>query len=321
VEREPQLLIALGQARQHNCNVKSADQRVLATFAAYLRVEKGLSARTIEAYLSDVAQFSEFQKDRSLASAKREHVRAFLQKLHADSVQPRSVGRKISALRALYRHLLLDNAVKEDPTLNIEAPAQWKVLPKSLRSDEIDAMVASRMPKRDRRLEKAIAVRDRAILETLYAGAVRVSEVVDMKMLDLRLDEGLAVVRGKGDKERIVPLGEAAVTALREYLKQGRPEFVKSRQSGNVFLSAGARPLTRQRVWQMVKESSRRHASPHMLRHSAATHMVENGADLRTVQTILGHADIGTTQIYTHMKIDHLRNVFKAHHPRGRRAK
>ena len=301
--------------------MKSADQRVLATFAAYLRVEKGLSARTIEAYLSDVAQFSEFQKDRSLASAKREHVRAFLQKLHADSVQPRSVGRKISALRALYRHLLLDNAVKEDPTLNIEAPAQWKVLPKSLRSDEIDAMVASRMPKRDRRLEKAIAVRDRAILETLYAGAVRVSEVVDMKMLDLRLDEGLAVVRGKGDKERIVPLGEAAVTALREYLKQGRPEFVKSRQSGNVFLSAGARPLTRQRVWQMVKESSRRHASPHMLRHSAATHMVENGADLRTVQTILGHADIGTTQIYTHMKIDHLRNVFKAHHPRGRRAK
>lgn len=309
--------------RQDNCSVKSADQRVLATFAAYLRVEKGLSARTIEAYLSDVAQFSEFQKERSLTSARREHVRAFLQKLYADSVQPRSVARKISALRALYRHLLLDEAVKEDPTLNIEAPAQWKVLPKSLRADEIDAMVASRMPKRDRRLEKAIAVRDRAILETLYAGAVRVSEVVGMKMLDLRLEEGLVVVRGKGDKERIVPLGESAVTALRDYLKQGRPEFVKARQSGNVFLSAGARPLTRQRVWQMVNESSRsgRHASPHMLRHSAATHMVENGADLRTVQTILGHADIGTTQIYTHMKLDHLRNVFKKHHPRGRRAK
>lgn len=303
--------------------MKSADQRVLVTFAAYLRVEKGLSARTIEAYLSDVAQFSEFQKERSLANAKREHVRAFLQKLHADSVQPRSVARKISALRALYRHLLLDKAVKWDPTLNIDAPAQWKVLPKSLRADEIDAMVASRMPKRERRLEKAIAIRDRAILETLYAGAIRVSEIVSMKMLDLRLDEGLAVVRGKGDKERIVPLGEGAVTALRDYLKQGRPEFVKARQSGNVFLSAGARPLTRQRVWQMVGESSRsgRHASPHMLRHSAATHMVENGADLRTVQTILGHADIGTTQIYTHMKLDHLRNVFKAHHPRGRRAK
>jgi integrase/recombinase XerD len=303
--------------------VKTADQRVLASFAAYLRVEKGLSARTIEAYLGDVAQFSEFQKDRLLASAKREHVRAFIQKLHADSVQPRSVARKISALRALYRHLLLDKAVTEDPTLNIDAPAQWKVLPKSLRGDEIDAMVASRIPKRERRLEKAIAVRDRAILETLYAGAVRVSEIVGMKMLDLRLDEGLAVVRGKGDKERIVPLGEGAVTALRQYLKQARPEFVKTRQSGNVFLSAGARPLTRQRVWQMVNESSRtgRHASPHMLRHSAATHMVENGADLRTVQTILGHADIGTTQIYTHMKLDHLRNVFKAHHPRGRRTK
>jgi len=303
--------------------VRTADQRVLVTFAAYLRVEKGLSAHTIEAYLSDIAQFAAFQKDRPLASAKREHVRAFLQKLHEESVQPRSVARKISALRALYRHLLLDKAVKEDPTLNIEAPAQWKVLPKSLRSDEIDAMVSSRMPKRERRLEKAIAIRDRAILETLYAGAVRVSEIVGMKMLDLRLEEGLAVVRGKGDKERVVPLGESAITALREYLKQGRPEFVRTRQSGNVFLSAGARPLTRQRVWQMVSDSSRsgRHASPHMLRHSAATHMVENGADLRTVQTILGHADIGTTQIYTHMKLDHLRNVFKAHHPRGRRSK
>lgn len=303
--------------------VKTADQRVLSSFAAYLRVEKGLSARTIEAYGNDVAQFSEFLKDRALISARRENVRGFIQKLHANGVEPRSTARKISALRSLYRHLLLDKQIKTDPTLNIESPAQWKVLPKSLRADEIDTMVASRMPKRDRKVDQAVALRDRAILETLYAGAMRVSEIADLKMLDLRLDEGVVLVRGKGDKERIVPIGESAQNAIKDYFQRGRPEFLKRRQSGHVFLSAGARPLTRQRIWQVVAESSKstRHASPHMLRHSAATHMVENGADLRTVQTILGHADIGTTQIYTHMKLDHLRQVFKAHHPRARRGK
>jgi integrase/recombinase XerD len=141
-----------------------------------------------------------------------------------------------------------------------------------------------------------------------------------LKMLDLRLDEGLVLVRGKGDKERLVPLGESAQVALREYIRSGRSELLKKRQSGHVFVSAAGRLLTRQRVWQMVAESSKtgKHASPHMLRHSAATHMVENGADLRTVQTILGHADIGTTQIYTHMKLDHLRSVFRRHHPRAK---
>jgi integrase/recombinase XerD len=303
--------------------VKTADQRVLASFAAYLRVEKGLSARTIEAYGNDVAQFSEFLKDRSLISARREDVRAFIQRLHANGVEPRSTARKISAVRSLYRHLLLDKQIKADPTLNIESPAQWKVLPKSLRADEIDTMVASRMPKRDRKTDRAIAVRDRAILETLYAGAMRVSELADLKMFDLRLDEGVVLVHGKGDKERIVPIGESAQSAIKDYIQRGRQEFLKRRQSAFVFLSAGARPLTRQRIWQLVAESSNstRHASPHTLRHSAATHMVENGADLRTVQTILGHADIGTTQIYTHMKLDHLRQVFKLHHPRARRGK
>jgi integrase/recombinase XerD len=303
--------------------MKTADQRVLASFAAYLRVERGLSARTIEAYGNDVEQFSDFLKDRLLISARRDDVRAFIQKLHANGVEARSTARKISALRSLYRHLLLDKQIKVDPTLNIESPAQWKVLPKSLRSDEIDTMVASRMPKRERNADHAVALRDRAILETLYAGAMRVSEIADLKMLDLRLDEGVVLVRGKGDKERIVPIGESAQNAIKDYLQRGRPEVLKRRQSGHVFLSAGARALTRQRIWQIVAESSKntRHASPHMLRHSAATHMVENGADLRTVQTILGLAEIGTTQIYTHMKLDHLRQVFKSHHPRARRGK
>lgn len=302
------------------CVVKASDQRVLTTFTAYLRVEKGLSAKTIEAYGRDVQQFADFLKTKPITGAGRDDVRGFIQKLHANALEPRSTARKISALRSLYRHLLLDKAVKEDPTLNIDSPAQWKVLPKALRAEEIDAMVASRTAKRDRQLDRAIALRDRAILESLYAGAMRVSEIVGLKMLDLELDEGLVLVRGKGDKERLVPIGEGAQAAIREYLRSGRAVFMKARQSAYVFLAAGGRPLTRQRLWQIVGESSRggRHASPHMLRHSAATHMVENGADLRTVQTILGHADIGTTQIYTHMKLDHLRSVFKKHHPRGR---
>lgn len=307
------------------CEVSPANERTIASFTAYLRVEKGLSARTIEAYAKDVQQFARFLDGRELKRTKREHVRGFVQKLHADGVGPRSVARKLSSLRAFFQHLLLDKAITEDPTLNIESPTQWKVLPKSLRGDEIDRMVASRVAKRDLRLDRAIAIRDRAMLEVLYASALRVSELVDLKMLDMKLDEGLLLVRGKGDKERIVPLGESAQSAIRDYLNQARPEFLKKRQSGHVFISAAGKPLTRQRVWQMVAASSQaassggRHASPHMLRHSAATHMVENGADLRTVQTILGHADIGTTQIYTHMKLDHLRNVFREHHPRAKR--
>lgn len=305
------------------CEVNAADQRLLASFSAYLRVEKGLSARTIAAYSDDVKQFTESLKGKALTSAKREHVRAFVQKLHANSVGPRSIARKLSSLRALYRYLLLDKAIKEDPTLNIDSPAQWKVLPKALRAEEIDTLVASRVARRDRNSDRAIALRDRAMLETLYAGALRVSELVDLKMLDLKLDDGMLLVRGKGDKERMAPLGQSAQAAVREYLRQGRPVLLKKRPSGHVFLSASGRALTRQRVWQMVNASSTatRHASPHMLRHSAATHMVENGADLRTVQTILGHADIGTTQIYTHMKLDHLRNVFQAHHPRAKRTR
>lgn len=300
--------------------VTTADQRVLASFAAYLRVEKGLSAKTIEAYTSDVRQFAEFLGSKSLVSAKREQVRAFVQRLHVNSVGPRSVARKLSSLRALYRQLLLDKVVAEDPTLDVDSPAKWKTLPKSLRGEEIETMVASRMAKRDRKADLAIALRDRAMLETLYAGAVRVSELISMKMLDLNLAEGWVLVRGKGDKERMVPLGESAQLALQGYIRQGRPELLKKRQSGYVFISASGELLSRQRVWQMVSASSKqtRHASPHTLRHSAATHMVENGADLRTVQTILGHADIGTTQIYTHMQLDHLRNVFRAHHPRNR---
>ena len=329
-----------------------ANARVLSGFLDYLRIEKGLALLSINAYATDLLQFAEFleKKRRLLMTARRTDVREFLQQLFSHQVDGRSVGRKLSALRHLYRYLLLDKKIEQDPTLNIESPRQWKVLPKSLARDEVESTLASPAAQlaNGRRASQdatALAARDRAMLELLYAGALRVSELVNSTLEDLKLDAGYMLVRGKGDKERIVPLGKPAQDAIAEYLAQGRPALIRKRElktsrpraksvrsvgnpsettkvgDSHVFIARGGRKLTRQRVWQMVgaaSAASGRHASPHMLRHSCATHMVENGADLRTVQTILGHSDISTTQVYTHLALDRVRSVYQKHHPRAK---
>jgi integrase/recombinase XerD len=312
-----------------------ANSRVLSGFLDYLRIEKGLAQLTIGAYTTDICQFTEFleQHKRSLLTARRTDVREFLQQLFSHQVDGRSVGRKLSALRHLYRYLLLDKKIEHDPTLDIESPRQWKVLPKALARDEMEATLAAPLARKSNSARNsthaaALAIRDRAMLEVFYAGALRVSEIVNAKLEDLKLDAGYMLVRGKGDKERVVPLGKAAQDALREYLAQSRPGLVARKtdatlvgKSPLLFIGRRGRKLTRQRIWQMVREASAasgRVASPHMLRHSCATHMVENGADLRTVQTILGHADISTTQVYTHLALDRLRTVYRNHHPRAK---
>ena len=323
-----------------------SNSRVLSGFFDYLRIEKGLAKNSISAYTIDILQFSEFleKQKRVVLTARRGDVREFLLQLFSHQVEDRSVGRKLSALRHLYRYLLLDKKIEHDPTLDIESPRQWKVLPKSLARDEVESTLASPAAmlasgQRHSKDEAALAARDRAMLELLYAGALRVSEMVNATLEDLKLDAGYMLVRGKGDKERIVPLGRPAQDALSEYLAQGRPVLAGRRvktphpvaknatRMGHpsttpfLFIARGGRRLTRQRIWQMVGEASvasGRHASPHMLRHSCATHMVENGADLRTVQTILGHADISTTQVYTHLALDRLRTVYQKHHPRAK---
>ena len=330
-----------------------ANSRVLSGFLDYLRIEKGLAPLTIGAYTTDIGQFAEFleKHKRLLLTARRNDVREFLQQLFSHQVDGRSVGRKLSALRHLYRYLLLDQRIEHDPTLNIESPRQWKVLPKSLARDEMETTLAAPSARAasgtQTELAQALAARDRAMLEVFYAGALRVSEMIGAKLEDLKLEAGYMLVRGKGDKERVVPLGKAAQQALTEYLGSARPVLARNRvekkphppandagrmgqprvspaasfaSSPLLFVARGGRKLTRQRVWQMVKAASAasgRHASPHMLRHSCATHMVENGADLRTVQTILGHADISTTQVYTHLALDRLRTVYQKHHPRA----
>ncbi|HSY93362.1 MAG TPA: tyrosine recombinase [Candidatus Binatus sp.] len=334
-----------------------ANARVLSGFLDYLRIEKGLAPLSISAYTTDIIQFCEFleKPKRLLLTARRKDVREFLQQLFSHQVDGRSVGRKLSALRHLYRYLLLDKKIEHDPTLDIESPRQWKVLPKSLARDEVESTLASPAATladghRHSKDAAALAARDRAMLELLYAGALRVSEMVNATLDDLKLEAGYMLVRGKGDKERIVPLGRPAQDALSQYLAQGRPVLAEMRatkdpgqknphplaknarragQPGVVavasspvlFIARSGRRLTRQRVWQMVgaaSVASGRHASPHMLRHSCATHMVENGADLRTVQTILGHSDISTTQVYTHLALDRLRTVYQKHHPRAK---
>jgi integrase/recombinase XerD len=311
-------------ANAHTFLVPSeANARVVSGFLDYLKVEKGLAPLTVSAYTSDVSQFTGFleKRKRSLRGAQRNDVRDFIQRLFANSVDGRSVGRKLSALRHLYRYLLLDKLIQHDPTLNIDSPKQWKVLPKSLARDEMEIILRAERPALKGKYGEALALRDRAMLEVFYAGALRVSEIVSVKLEDLKLDLGYVLVRGKGDKERIVPLGKSAQEILAGYMKQSRPILAGERTSPLLFLGRGARKLTRQRVWQMVRAASSnlgRNASPHMLRHSCATHMVENGADLRTVQTILGHSDISTTQVYTHLALDRLKSVYQKHHPRAR---
>jgi len=300
-----------------------ANAKTLSGFLDYLRVERGSAKLTIAAYTSDLAQFAEFLEKRKqdLRGARRDDVREYIQELFSNSLDGRSVGRKLSAIRHLYRHLLLDEKIDKDPTLNIDLPKQWKVLPKALSRAEVGAMLTETPPRNETARSQALRLRDRAMIELLYAGGARVSEVADARLEDLKLEMGYILVRGKGDKERMVPLGVPAQQALQQYLKSGREVMARKGSSPLLFLGAGGRRLTRQRVWQLVGNASRasgRHASPHMLRHSCATHMVENGADLRTVQTILGHSDISTTQIYTHVALDRLKSVYAKHHPRAK---
>lgn len=302
---------------------------LLKDYQAYLRVEKGLRPLTCEAYDSDLKTFAEFLEDRQgiLVTAMQDDVAAFLEHLRAHSIDSRSAARKLSCLRGFYKWLLLDRRIHHDPTVNIESPKAWKVLPKSLAEPEVTEMLERAAMLASHPQAQATALRDRAILELLYAGGLRVSEITGLGTGDLALDAGRVHVRGKGDKERIVPLGRSALQSLDEYLRLGRPHLARigtrrkaispRQDSTRLFLSLRGMPLTRQWVWHLVKMSNSA-ASPHKLRHSCATHMVEHGADLRSVQTMLGHADISTTQVYTHLALGRLKAVHRQHHPRAK---
>lgn len=283
-----------------------------------------------EAYDSDMKTFAEFIEVRSgvLLTATQQDVTAYLEHLRNHGIDQRTAARKLSCLRGFYKWLLLDRRIHHDPTVKIESPKAWKVLPKSLAEPEVAEMLDRARLNAEHPQAVATVLRDRAILELLYAGGLRVSEITALSTGDLALDLGRVHVRGKGDKERIVPLGRTALETLEIYLRKGRPHLARirsSRKNGvlqqdatRLFLSLRGLPLTRQWVWHIVKTAGTS-ASPHWLRHSCATHMVEHGADLRSVQLLLGHADISTTQVYTHLALGRLKEVHRQHHPRATR--
>ncbi len=301
-----------------------ANAPLLRDYLTCLRVEKGLRPLTCDAYQRDLQMFAEYLESSAatLLTARQDHVAGFMQHLREHGQESRSIARKLSCLRGFYRWLLTDKRLAHDPTVNIESPSAWKVLPKSLAENEVADMLARTGAAAHSDAADGIALRDHALLELLYAGGLRVGEIVSLHQEDLRLGMSTVLVRGKGDKERIVPIGRSAIDALEQYIQRGRPALLRSSKSRTLqralFLSVRGNQLTAQAVWQTVR-SVNAHASPHKLRHSCATHMVEHGADLRTVQTFLGHADIATTQVYTHLALGHLKQVHRLHHPRGKR--
>ncbi len=301
----------------------------LREYRNYLRVEKGLRPLTCEAYAGDLHTFAELMARREvpLEKATQQDVIMFLEHLHGLGMDSRSCARKLSSLRGFYKWLLLDGRIQHDPTINVESPKTWKVLPKALAEPEVNELLNRAALSAAHPQARAADLRDRAILELLYGGGLRVSELTALAVSDIVFDQGRVLVRGKGDKERIVPLGRAALETMEAYLREGRPHLARissSRKKLNaradgaiLFLSLRGTPLTRQWVWRLVKAVDA-NASPHTLRHSCATHMVEHGADLRSVQLLLGHADIATTQIYTQIALGHLKSVHRLHHPRAR---
>lgn len=277
-------------------------------------MERGLSANTIEAYRRDLTQYLSFL-DAEDPTARS--VSLFLGELRAARLTSASVARKLAAVRGLHRYLVQEGLADEDPTAWIESPRRGEAIPKALTVEEVFRLLEAPDP------ATALGRRDRALLELLYATGSRVSEATGLDLSDIDLEDGTALVTGKGSRQRLVPLGRHAREAIEAYLPDRLALRRAGRDSGALLLSARGRRLTRQAIWQIVKKAARRAGvpgdavSPHVLRHSAATHMVEGGADLRTVQELLGHASIRTTQVYTRVSPQHLLEVYVTSHPRS----
>lgn len=298
------------------CN---GDVVLLRDFQTFLAVERGLRPNTCLAYKTDLLQWVEYLESRAAGhplgalSARQESVSSFLGELRSNCVEAASCRRKLAALRIFYRWLLADKRMHHDPTLLIVTPQLPKRLPHALPRRKLAGILNTLEAAAETNL---LALRNAAIHELLYAAGLRVSELTSLGVEDLQLDEARAHVRGKGDKERLVPIGEPAVAAIRAWLEV-RDHFLKNTHSVQraVFLSGQGSPLTRRWIYTLVKNATG--VSPHRLRHSCATHLVEGGADLRTVQTILGHVDISTTQLYTHVALTHVKEVHRRAHPRS----
>ncbi|MEW6129201.1 MAG: site-specific tyrosine recombinase XerD [Acidobacteriota bacterium] len=285
-------------------------------FLGYLRVERGLSNNSLIAYQSDLAKIAAFatSRNKDFLTLERTDLMEFIRHLHGAGLEAKSIARTLVTVRNLFKFLLLDGLIKRDPSENLESPKSWQSLPKFLVADEVERLLEG--PD----ITSVTGIRDKAMLEVLYATGLRVSELVSLKLNDLNLDMGYLTTLGKGAKERTVPIGNSASRWIKKYLPQ-RLKLLAGKNSNYLFVNQRGLPLTRQTFWKLIVEYGEKarigHITPHLLRHSFATHLLENGADLRSVQMMLGHSDISTTQIYTHITNERLREIYKKFHPRA----
>jgi integrase/recombinase XerD len=292
------------------------EEELIKRFLIYLSVEKGLSKNTLESYERDLRKYFHFLKAKGVDDILRTDVVSFQAHLSAEGMATPSIARSLSAIRGFHKYLMIDGLALADPTVNVETPRGWKRLPKTLSSGDVDSLLNQPDP------SVPIGLRDKAMLELLYATGLRVSELVGLRVPDVNLERGFLVVMGKGSKERAVPMGELAIAAIKQYLAGARQALLNNKDSDLLFISSKRRGITRQMFWERikfytVKAGIGKSISPHTLRHSFATHLLDNGADLRAVQAMLGHSDISTTQIYTHVSRERLKQIHEKYHPRG----
>ncbi len=295
------------------------DSTLVEEYLHFLAVERGSSLNTLEAYSRDIRQFLEFAEASGVASSlavNPEHVTAFLGELRGQGLSSASVNRKLAAIRGFYKYLLREARVEENPLARVETARTWMRLPGTLSRDEMETLLAQ-PPE-----ATPAGVRDRAMLELLYATGIRVSELATLTLNRVNRQMGFLVTVGKGRKERIVPVGQSALGWLGRYIEQARPAFLKKKTSTALFLNRSGERFTRQGLWKLIKKYAKmagleRKVHPHTFRHSFATHLLEGGADLRSVQVMLGHTDISTTQIYTHVTRERLKEIHRKYHPRG----
>jgi integrase/recombinase XerD len=291
----------------------------ISSFLTHVRVEKGLSSNTVSAYRRDLVKFAEFARKRklSLETVSRDDLVDFLATLYRQNLDSKSVARHLVTLRNFFRFAQVQEHIAEDPSVNLESPKIRRSLPGYLRLEEVERLLSQPDVK------TPLGLRDRAMLEVLYSTGLRVSELIGLRVSDLDTKVGCVRCIGKGDKERIVPVGKKALAIVEKYLRDARPKLLgKAPGSPALFVNRRGAPLSRVGVWKILSAYGRRAGmrlalTPHMLRHSFATHLLERGADLRSVQLMLGHADISTTQIYTHVVEERLKQIYKAHHPRA----
>jgi len=288
------------------------------TFLTCLRVEKGLSENTIKAYHRDIQKFAEFAVSRKLQTrdVSRSDIVDFLGSLYRRGLDSRSVARHLVTIRNFFRFSLVEGYIEDDPAATIESPRFRQSLPEFLTLEEVERLL--RQPD----MSTPIGLRDRALIELLYSAGLRVSELCGIRVEDLQMDAGFLRCVGKGNKERLVPVGKQALSILQKYLREARPQLLRGGSSPYLFLNQRGRKLDRIAFWKLLgiygrKAGLRKALTPHMLRHTFATHLLDRGADLRSVQMMLGHSDISTTQIYTHVVEERLKQVYKAHHPRA----